>query len=82
MKVKLLIDHAEELSKGSVSVCEQKLLIKFSYQFDDCSLVIRCAGSNDLRIYCVLKEVKKQIVEILLQIRDCANDRFCRYNIQ
>lgn len=65
MKVELTIDRIKELPKGSVPALEKELLKRLQNQFDECSLVIRRAGSDGLSVYGGEKEAKKKVEEIL-----------------
>jgi len=76
MKVELTIDRTKELPKGAVPALEKELLKRFQNQFDDCSLVIRRAGSEGLRVYGGEKEVKKTDEEILQRTWESADDWF------
>jgi hypothetical protein len=67
MKVELTIDRTKELPKGAVPALEKVLLKRLQNQFEDCSLVIRRAGSDGLSVSGGEKEVKKKVEEILQQ---------------
>ena len=56
MKAELTIDRTKELPKGVVTALEKELLNRLQNQFDECSLVIRRAGSDGLRVYGSEKE--------------------------
>lgn len=76
MKVELTIDRTKEIPKGAVPALEKELLKRLQNQFDDCSLVIRRAGSDGLSVYGGEKEVKKTVEEILQQTWESADDWF------
>lgn len=76
MKVELTIDRTKELPKGAVPALEKELLKRLQNQFDECSLVIRRAGSDGLSVYGGEKEAKKKVEEILQQTRESADDWF------
>ncbi len=67
MKVELTIDCSKELPKGAVPALEKELSKRLQNQFDECSLVIRRAGSHGLSVYGREKEAKKMVEEILQQ---------------
>ncbi|ENZ9096401.1 TPA: DinI-like family protein [Enterobacter asburiae] len=55
----------------------EKILLKIlSNQFEDCSSVLRLAGSDELSVYVGEKEVKKTAEEILHQNWERAYDWF------
>ncbi|UYM56347.1 DinI family protein [Leclercia adecarboxylata] len=68
MKVELTIDRTKEIPKGAVPALEKELLKRLQNQFDDCSLVIRRAGSDGLSVYGGEKEVKKTVEEIISKV--------------
>jgi len=74
MKVELTIDCTKELPKAAVPALEKELLKRLQNQFDDCSLVIRRAGSDGLSVYGGEKEVKKTVEEILQKTWESADD--------
>ncbi|HBX05187.1 MAG TPA: DNA damage-inducible protein I [Leclercia adecarboxylata] len=76
MKVELTIDRAKELTKGAVPALEKELLKRLQGQFDDCSLMIRRAGSDGLRVYGGEKEAKKKVEGILQDTWESADDWF------
>ncbi|MCK7325108.1 DinI-like family protein [Enterobacter roggenkampii] len=76
MKVELTIDRTKDLPKGAVSALEKELLKRLQNQFDECSLVIRRAGSDGLSVYGGEKEAKKKVEEILQQTWESADDWF------
>lgn len=75
MKVKLTIDRTKELPKGAVPALEKELLKRLQSQFDECSLVIRRAGSDGLSVSGAEKEITK-VEEILQQTWESADDWF------
>lgn len=76
MKVELTIDRTKELPYGAIQALEKELLKRLQSQFDECSLVVRRAGSDGLSIFGGGKEVKKQVEEILQQTWESADDWF------
>jgi hypothetical protein len=76
MKVELTIDCTKELPKGAVPALEKELLKRLQKRFDECSLVIRRAGSDGLSIYGGEKEAKKKVEEILQQTWESVDDWF------
>ncbi|QMR77732.1 DinI-like family protein [Enterobacter sp. RHBSTW-00175] len=76
MKVELTIDRTKELPKGAVPALEKVLLKRLQNQFEDCSLVIRRAGSDGLSVSGGEKEVKKKVEEILQQTWESVDDWF------
>lgn len=76
MKVELTIDRTKELPKGAVPALEKELLKRLQEQFDNCTLVIRRAGSDGLSVFGGEKEVKKKVEEILQQTWESADDWF------
>jgi hypothetical protein len=76
MKVELNIDRTKELPKGALPALEKELLKRLQNQFDECSLVIRRAGSDGLSVYGGEKEAKKKVEEILQQTWESADDWF------
>ena len=74
MKVELTIDRTKELPKGAVPTLEIELSKRLQNQFDECSLVIRRAGSDGLSVYGREKEAKKMVEEILQQTWESADD--------
>ena len=76
MKVELTMDRTKELPKVAVPALEKELLKRLQNQFDECSLVIRRAGSDGLSIYFGEKEAKKKVEKILQQTGESADDWF------
>lgn len=76
MKVELTIDRTKELPEGAVPALERELLKRLQSQFDECSLIVRRAGSDGLSVYGGEKEAKKKVEEILQQTRESADDWF------
>ncbi|EML1451047.1 DinI-like family protein [Enterobacter kobei] len=76
MKVELTIDRTTELPKRAVPALKKELLKRLQNQFDECSLIIRHAGSDGLSVYGGEKEGKKKVEEILLQTWESADDWF------
>ncbi|HBL8870240.1 TPA: DinI-like family protein [Enterobacter kobei] len=76
MKVELTIDRTKELPEGAVPALERELLKRIQSQFDECSLIVRRAGSDGLSVYDGEKEAKKKVEEILQQTWESADDWF------
>lgn len=76
MKVELTIDRTKELPNGAAPALEKELLKRLQNQFDECSLIIRRAGSNGLNVYSGEKEAKMMVEEILQQTWESADDWF------
>ncbi|ELC7452850.1 DinI-like family protein [Enterobacter hormaechei subsp. xiangfangensis] len=76
MKVELTIDRTKELPEGAVPALERELLKRLQSQFDECSLIVRRAGSDGLSVYGGEKEAKKKVEEILQQTWESADDWF------
>ncbi|MGN8238644.1 DinI-like family protein [Enterobacter soli] len=76
MKVELTIDRTKELPKGAIPALEKEILKRLQSHFDECSLVIRRAGSDGLSVSGGEKEVKKKVEEILQQTWESADDWF------
>ncbi|SAA61858.1 DinI-like family protein [Enterobacter roggenkampii] len=76
MKVELTIDRTKELPKGALPALEKELLKRLQGQFEDCSLVIRRAGSDGLSVYGGEKEAKKTVEGILQDTWESADDWF------
>lgn len=76
MKFELTIDHTKELPKDALPGLEKELLKRLKNQSNECSLVIRRAGSVGLSIYGGGKEVKNKVEEILKQTWESADDWF------
>ncbi|MBJ3052963.1 DinI-like family protein, partial [Salmonella enterica subsp. enterica serovar Mbandaka] len=51
MKVELTIDRTKKLPDGAEAALEKELLKRLNNQYEDCSLVIRRAGSDGLNVY-------------------------------
>ncbi|EAA3682795.1 DNA damage-inducible protein I [Salmonella enterica subsp. houtenae] len=76
MKVELTIDRTKKLPDDAEAALEKELLKRLNNQYEDCSLVIRRAGSDGLNVYGAAKDDKKQIEMILLETRESADDWF------
>ena len=76
MKIELTIDRTKELPEGAVPALERELLKRIQSQFDECSLIVRRAGSDGLSVYGGEKEAKKKVEEILQQTWESADDWF------
>ncbi|MCM8845009.1 DinI family protein [Citrobacter cronae] len=76
MKVELTIDRTKELPKGAVPALEKKLLKRLGNQYENCSLSIRSAGADGLRIFGGDQDDKKKIESILQDTWESADDWF------
>lgn len=76
MKVELTIDRTKKLPNGALPALEKELLKRLQNQFEDCSLVIRRAGSDGLSVYVGEKEAKKTVEGILQDTWESADDWF------
>ncbi|EPH5846973.1 DinI family protein [Enterobacter ludwigii] len=76
MKVELTIDRTKKLPDGAVPALEKELLKRLQNQFEDCSLVIRRAGSDGLSVYGGEKEAKKTVEGILQDTWESADNWF------
>lgn len=76
MKVELTIDRTEEIPEGAVPALERGILKRLQSQFEECSLIVRCASSDGLSVYGGEKEAKKKVEEILQQTWERADDWF------
>ncbi|BDI79486.1 DNA damage-inducible protein I [Enterobacter hormaechei] len=76
MKVELTIDRTKKLPNGALPALEKELLKRLQNRFEDCSLVIRRAGSDGLSVYGGEKEAKKTVEGILQDTWESADDWF------
>ncbi|UYF57258.1 DinI family protein [Citrobacter amalonaticus] len=76
MKVELTIDRIKELPKGALPALEKELLKRLNNQYENCSLVIRRAGSDSLSVFGGNKDDKKNIESILQETWESADDWF------
>lgn len=76
MKVELTIDRTKKLPDGAMTALEKELLKRLLNQFEDCSLVVRRAGSDGLSVYGGAKEAKKTVEGILQETWESADDWF------
>lgn len=76
MKVELTIDRTKKLPNGAVPALEKELLKRLQNHFENCSLVIRRAGSDGLSVYGGEKEAKKTVEGILQETWESADDWF------
>lgn len=76
MKVELTIDRRKKLPEGAMPALEKELLKRLSDQFEDCSLIVRRAGSDGLSVYGGAKEAKNAVEGILQDTRESADDWF------
>ncbi|MBC5097021.1 DinI-like family protein [Klebsiella variicola] len=77
MKVEITIDRLKKLPDGAVLALEQELLRRLDQNFDNCSLVIRRAGTDGLTVLGGMDGDKKRIEEILQDTWESADDWFC-----
>ncbi|HDS2226268.1 TPA: DinI-like family protein [Enterobacter ludwigii] len=82
MKVELTIDRTKELPEGAVPALERELLKRLQSQFDECSLIVRRAGSDGLSVYGGEKEAKKKVEEILQETWESADEWFYKDSMQ
>lgn len=76
MKVELTIDRTKELPKGALPALEKELLKLLNNQYENCSLIIRRAGSDRLSVFGGNKDDKKNIESILQETWESADDWF------
>lgn len=76
MKVELTIDRTKKLPDGAVPSLEKELLKRLNNRFDNCSLVIRRAGTDGLSVYGGEKDAKKTVEGILQETWESADDWF------
>lgn len=77
MKVEITIDRLKKLPDGAVPALEKELLRRLDQNFDNCSLVIRPAGTDGLTVLGGMGGDKKRIEEILQDTWESADDWFC-----
>lgn len=76
MKVELTIDRTKKLPDGAVPALEKELLKRLNNQYENCSLIIRRAGSDGLCVFGGDKDDKKKIEKILRETWESADDWF------
>ncbi|HDS4883313.1 DinI family protein [Klebsiella aerogenes] len=76
MKVELTIDRTKKLPDGAVPALEKELFKRLNNQYENCSLIIRRAGSDGLSVFGGEKDDKKQIEKILQETWESADDWF------
>ncbi|MEY8175995.1 DinI-like family protein [Enterobacter hormaechei] len=76
MKVELTIDRTKKLPDGAVPALEKELLKRLDNRFDNCSLVVRRAGTDGLSVYGGAKEAKTTVEGILQETWESADDWF------
>ncbi|MBJ8865289.1 DinI-like family protein [Citrobacter koseri] len=76
MKVELTIDRTKKLPDGAVPALEKELLKRLNNQYENCSLIIRRAGSDGLSVFGGDKDDKKKIEKILRETWESADDWF------
>ncbi|HBL7051328.1 TPA: DinI family protein [Enterobacter cloacae] len=77
MKSELAIDRSKKIPNGAMPALENQLLKRLRNQFEDCSLVVRCAGSDGVIVYGDAKEARKTVEVILQETLESADDWFC-----
>lgn len=73
MKVEVTIDRTKKLPNGAIPALQEELNKRLSRRYENCSLVIRQAGSDGLS---VIGGDKKEIEEILQDTWESAEDWF------
>ncbi|MEL4014367.1 DinI-like family protein [Dryocola clanedunensis] len=76
MKIEVTIDRTKKLPNGAVPALHQELSKRLSRRYENCSLIIRQAGSDSLSVTGVEKDEKKLIEEILQETWESADDWF------
>ncbi|HAT3722634.1 TPA: DinI-like family protein [Citrobacter koseri] len=76
MKVELTIDRTKKLPDGAVPALEKELLKRLNNQYENCSLIVRRAGSDGLSVFGGDKDDKKKIEKILQDTWESADDWF------
>lgn len=76
MKVELTIDRTKKLPDGAVPALEKELLKRLNNQYENCSLIIRRAGSDGLSVFGGDKDDKNKIEKILQDTWESADDWF------
>ncbi|WP_445336285.1 DinI-like family protein [Citrobacter koseri] len=76
MKVELTIDRTKKLPDGAVPALEKELLKRLNNQYENCSLIVRRAGSDGLSVFGGDKDDKKKIEKILRETWESADDWF------
>ncbi|HEM6827241.1 TPA: DinI family protein [Citrobacter koseri] len=76
MKDELTIDRTKKLPDCAVPELEKELLKRLNNQYENCSLIIRRAGSDGLSVFGGDKDDKKKIEKILQEVWESADDWF------
>ncbi|EPO7715989.1 DinI family protein [Klebsiella aerogenes] len=76
MKVELSIDYKKKLPDGAMPALEKELLKRLRNHLEDCSLIVRRAGSDGLSVYVGANESKKTVEGILQETWESADDWF------
>ncbi|UTJ74578.1 MULTISPECIES: DinI-like family protein [Klebsiella pneumoniae complex] len=76
MKVELPIDYTKKLPDGAMPVLEKELLKRLRNHLEDCSLIVRRAGSDGLSVYAGANESKKTVEGLLQETWESADDWF------
>lgn len=76
MRVDITIDRTKKLPDGAVPALQAELSKRLSRHYDNCTLTIRLASSDNLAITGIEKNDKKLIEEILQETWESAGDWF------
>ncbi|EBP0013927.1 DNA damage-inducible protein I [Salmonella enterica] len=76
MKIEITIDRTKKLPEGAVPALEQELSKRLRRNFENCTLIIRRAGSDGLSVLGSTDDDKKRIEEILQETWESADDWF------
>lgn len=79
MRVEVTIDKTKKLPNGAIAAFYEELLKRLSRQYEDCSLIVRQAGSDSLSVTGGEKDEKKRVEEILQETWESADDWFESY---
>lgn len=76
MKVEVTIDRTKKLPNGALPALQAELQKRLFHRYENCSLIIRQAGSDSLSVTGVEKDDRKLIEEILQETWESADDWF------
>lgn len=76
MRVDVTIDRTKKLPNGAVSALQTELSKRLARRYEDCTLSVRLAGTDNLSVTSVEKNDKKLIEEILQETWESADDWF------
>lgn len=76
MRVELVIDRAKKLSEGPLTALEKEFSKCPEGRLSECSLNIRCAGSDGLSVYGGKNNDKKGVGQTFQATWECADDWF------